>query len=99
MGRRKIVEMHMLIDTLGLLAQTDADMPGNLEVLVQHLLAAIVFSVVGVIVFFASLWLMEKLTPFSIIHEIGEEQNMAVALIVGMMVLGIAVIVGAAILG
>lgn len=89
----------MLIDTLGLLAQTDADMPGNLEVLVQHLLAAIVFSVVGVIVFFASLWLMEKLTPFSIIHEIGEEQNMAVALIVGMMVLGIAVIVGAAILG
>lgn len=73
--------------------------PGNMDILIQHLLAAIVFSAVGVIVFFASLWLMEKLTPFSIIQEVTEEQNMALALIVGMIVLGIAVIIAAAILG
>ena len=73
--------------------------PGSMDMLIQHLLAAIVFSAVGVVVFFASLWLMEKLTPFSIIQEVTEEQNMALALIVGMIVLGMAVIIAAAIMG
>lgn len=72
---------------------------GGLDLLGQHLLAAVVFAIVGVIVFFASLLLMEKLTPFSIIKEIGEEHNTAVAMIVSSMVLGIAIIVAAAILG
>ena len=71
----------------------------GLDMLGQHLLAAIVFSIVGVIVFFASLLLMEKLTPFSIIKEIGEEHNLAVAMIVSAMVLGIAIIIAAAVLG
>ena len=65
----------------------------------RHLVAAVVFSIVGVIVFFASLLLMEKLTPFSIIKEIGEEHNQAVAMIVSAIVVGIAIIIAAAILG
>ncbi len=71
----------------------------SLSLMGVHLLAAIVFSVVGIIVFFASLLLMEKLTPFSIIKEIGEEHNTAVAIIIGAIVLGISVIVAAAIVG
>ncbi len=88
--------MHIIMNSLGLLA---ADPPSNLELLGQHLIAAVIFSVVGVIIFFASLLLMEKLTPFSIIKEIGEEHNMAVAIIVGAIVLGIAIIIAAAVLG
>jgi putative membrane protein len=93
-----------IVDTASwqLLAQTQAAAPpiqSPLDLLGVHLLAAIVFSVVGVIVFFACLLLMEKLAPFSIIKEIGEEHNTALGIIVGAMVLGISIIIAAAILG
>ena len=88
--------MHAILNSFQLFAQTSSN---GWDLMGQHLLAAIVFSIVGVIVFFASLLLMEKLTPFSIIKEIGEEHNMAVAIIVGAMVLGIAIIIAAAVLG
>ncbi len=42
---------------------------------------------------------MDKLTPFSIRHEIVEEHNQAMALIVGAIVLGVSLIIAAAILG
>lgn len=90
------MSMYSMLDTFQLVAQSPT---GGWEVLGQHLLAAIIFSIVGVVVFFASLLLMEKLTPFSIIKEIGEEHNMAVAIIVGAIVLGIAMIIAAAVLG
>lgn len=71
----------------------------GIDILLQHLVAAFVFSVVGIIVFVACLVLAEKLTPFSIIHEIGEEHNMAVSIVVAAIVIGISVIIAAAILG
>ena len=71
----------------------------NFDILIGHLLAATIFSVVGIVVFFACLLIMEKITPFSIIKEIGEEHNQAVAMIVSAIVLGIAIIIAAAILG
>ena len=70
-----------------------------LALLIQHLIAAFVFSLVGVVVFAASLFLMERLTPFSLLHEIGEEHNVAAAIVIGAIVLGISVIIAAAILG
>ncbi|MCM2371482.1 DUF350 domain-containing protein [Aporhodopirellula aestuarii] len=71
----------------------------GIDVLLEHLIAAFVFSVVGIVVFVVCLILAEKLTPFSIIHEIGEEHNMAVSIVVAAIVLGISVIIAAAILG
>ena len=70
-----------------------------MEILGGHLIAAIVFSLVGIIVFFLCLLLMEKITPFSIVKEIIDEHNQALALIVGAVVLGISLIIAAAILG
>lgn len=70
-----------------------------LDVLLEHLVAATVFSIVGIIVFVLCLILAEKLTPFSIIHEIGEEHNMAVSIVVAAIVLGVSIIIAAAILG
>lgn len=69
------------------------------QLLGAHLIAAVVFSIVGIIVFFLCLLLMEKITPFSIIKEIGEEHNQALGTIVGAIVLGISIIIAAAILG
>lgn len=68
-------------------------------ILLEHLIAAFLFSVVGIIVFVICLVLAEKLTPFSLMHEIGEEHNMAVSIVVAAIVLGISVIIAAAILG
>ena len=65
----------------------------------QHLVAATVFSVLGVVVFVVCLILMEKLAPFSIVREIGEEHNVALGIIVGAIVVGISLIIGASILG
>ena len=81
------------------LAQTGSEGPSGFALLGQHLLAAIVFSVVGIAVLALSVWLMDKLTPFSIAKEIEEDQNVALAVIVGAVVLGISVIIAAAILG
>lgn len=71
----------------------------SLNVLIEHLIAATVFSLVGIIVFVFCLVLAEKLTPFSIIHEIGEEHNMAVSIVVAAIVVGVSIIIAAAIMG
>ena len=79
------------------LAQELAASP--MQMLGAHLIAAVVFSLVGIVVFALCLLLMEKATPFSIIKEIGEEHNQALGTIVGAIVLGISIIIAAAIFG
>lgn len=64
-----------------------------------HLAAAAIFSVVGIVVLFLAIFLMEKLTRFSITKEIVDEHNTALAIIVGAIVIGIAIIIAASILG
>ncbi|MCC9644925.1 DUF350 domain-containing protein [Rhodopirellula sp. JC740] len=71
----------------------------SLDLLLQHLIAACVFSIVGIVVFLGCLVLMEKLTPFSILHEIGEEHNLAVSIVVAAIVLGISIIIAASVIG
>ena len=69
------------------------------EFLLEHLIAASVFSIIGVVVFVICLVLIEKLTPFSVLTEIGEEHNVAVAIVVAAIVLGISLIIAASIMG
>ena len=82
-----------------LVAQVDGSDGGDLALMGQQLLAAVVFSVVGVSVLGLSFWLIDKLTPFSVVKEIEEDQNVALAVIVGAVILGISVIIAAAIVG
>jgi hypothetical protein len=72
---------------------------GVLEHLGPLLLTAIVFTVVGLVLFAICLWLIVKLAPFSIRKEIEEDQNTALGIIIGAMILGIAMILSAAIHG
>lgn len=93
-----------MLDWMNWIAQADpivvAPVQGTrLELLFEHLIAAFVFSIVGIVVFLACLILMEKLTPFSILHEIGEEHNLAVSIVVAAIVLGISIIIAASTLG
>lgn len=80
------------------LAQVDAD-PMGLVVLVRHLIAAAVFSIMGIVIFGASVWLLARLLPFSMRKEIEEDQNVAFGVIIAGLFIGIALIIAAAIMG
>jgi len=58
----------------------------------KPLLLSVIFTVVGLILFVASIWVIEKITPFSLRKEIEEDQNVALGIVVGSMILGIAII-------
>lgn len=64
-----------------------------------HLKSAVIFALLG-IVLFGLVWLViEKITPFSIRKEIEEDQNTALAVVIGSVFLSIAIILAAAIHG
>jgi putative membrane protein len=63
------------------------------------LFSSIIFSIIGVIIFWVSFIIIDKLTPYHLWQEIVEKRNMALAIIVAAMCLGIAIIVAAAIHG
>ena len=58
---------------------------------------AIVFAFLGVIIFWISFLLIDKMTPYQLWKEIIEEHNFALAIVVGAMSLGICIIIAAAI--
>ncbi len=60
---------------------------------------SILFALVGVLVFWISFIIIDKLTPYDLWREIVEKQNKALAFVVAAMCLGISIIVAAAIHG
>lgn len=64
-----------------------------------YMLAALVYSLMGAAVFWATFLAIDKLTPYDLWLEIVEKQNRALATVVGCIALGISLIVAAAIHG
>jgi putative membrane protein len=62
-----------------------------------HVVNAIVFALLGVAIFVVSFKILDRLTPYALWKEIVEEQNMALALLVGMVSLGLCIIIAAAV--
>ena len=60
---------------------------------------SILFALVGVLVFWLSFLIIDKITPYDLWREIVEKQNKALAMVVAAMSLGISIIVAAAIHG
>lgn len=67
--------------------------------LIQPMFLAFVFTVLGLVLFAVALWLIVKLAPFSVRKEIEEDQNAALGVIVGSIILGISIILAAAMIG
>ena len=63
----------------------------------QILINSFLYSIIGVVVFWISFVVIDKITPYDLWGEIVERKNVALAIVVGAMCLGIAVIVAAAI--
>lgn len=70
------------------------------DILNLHSLAAsLLYSVMGVVIFWVCFILIDKITPYNLWKNIVEERNQALATIVASMCLGIAIIIAAAIVG
>jgi len=67
--------------------------PANL----QHMALAGLYSIGGIIVFAASFWAIDKMTPGSLWKELVDEHNTAVAVLFGCWAVGLAIIIAAAI--
>jgi uncharacterized membrane protein YjfL (UPF0719 family) len=61
------------------------------------ILGSILYALLGVIVFWLSFLIIDKLTPYHLWNEIVEKHNVALGIVVGSMSLGISIIVAAAI--
>ena len=60
-------------------------------------LNSVIFALVGVFIYGVFFYLLDHLTPYHLWKEINEKQNTALAILVGAMAIGLAIIVGAAI--
>lgn len=71
----------------------------KIDELLPVLLTTLVFVIIGLVFFGISFLLLNLLTPFSIRKEIEEDQNTALGIVIGAMLIGIAIIIAAAISG
>ena len=62
-------------------------------------LGSILYALVGVLVFLICFVIVDKLTPYHLWHQIVEEKNVALAIVVGSIAIAIGLIVAAAIHG
>jgi len=60
---------------------------------------SILYALIGVLMFWVSFLIIDKITPYDLWAELVEKQNMALAIVVGAMSLGISIIVAAAVVG
>jgi uncharacterized membrane protein YjfL (UPF0719 family) len=67
--------------------------------LVQAILNVAIFALAGLLLFALAFFVMGKATPFSIRKEIEEDQNVALAIVIASVIIGIALIIVAAIVG
>lgn len=63
----------------------------------QFVVNSLIYSILGVIVFWISFIIIDKITPYDLWKEIVEKRNTALAMVVGAMCLGIAIIVAASV--
>ena len=56
-----------------------------------------VYSFLGIVIFAVGFILIDKMTPYDLWKEIVEKQNMALAVMVGAMTLGMCIIIAAAV--
>ncbi len=69
----------------------------NVGELVHLVILSVLFVAIGLIVFGLAFWLITKLTPFSIRKEIEEDQNTALGIVIGSVIIGLSIIIAAAI--
>lgn len=65
----------------------------------QYLLAALLYSVLGIVILVVAFWIIEKITPENLWKEIIDKQNKALALVAAAFIIAISIIISSAIHG
>ena len=65
----------------------------------RALFEVVVFSVVGIVVFAVAFFVIARVSPFSLRKELEEDQNTALGVVLGSMIIGLSLIISAAIHG
>lgn len=87
---------------LSQLAQTNAAAEGgglSMNGLVRGVVSSLVYSLVGLVLFAVAFFVINKSVPFSIRKEIEDDQNTSLGIVIGSVIIGIAMIVSAAVHG
>ena len=66
-------------------------------VIFRQITEALIFGFIGVVMCTLFFWILVRVSPFSIRKEIEEDQNISLGLIIGAAIIGIAIIISAAI--
>ncbi|HEY3927450.1 MAG TPA: DUF350 domain-containing protein [Candidatus Koribacter sp.] len=64
---------------------------------VSNIVNALVFALIGIIIFSVAFIVLDKLTPYHLWKEIVQEHNQALAILVGMLSIGLCIIIAAAV--
>jgi putative membrane protein len=64
----------------------------------MNVINALIFSVIGIAMFVIAFIVVDKMTPYDLWKEIVEEKNVALAILIGAISIGISIIVAAAVL-
>ena len=83
--------LNLLASALGLVV--------HLPDLAGVLITTAIFTAFGLLVFGLAYFIIVKASPFSIRKEIEDDQNIALAVIIGAVIIGVALIIAAAIQG
>ena len=86
-----MVSLASLVGSIGLVVKMEELMP--------VLITTIIFVAIGLVVFLLAFLLVVMLAPFSVKKEIEEDHNTSLAIIIGAIIIGIAMIIASAIHG
>ena len=71
----------------------------NLTPALHTFLITLAYTIFGLLVFAAAFWIIVQVTPFSIRKEVEEDQNISLAILIGSVMLGLAIIIASTIHG
>ena len=72
---------------------------GSVMLDMGSILGALIYSLIGIVLFGVAFFVIVKIAPFSIRKEIEEDQNTALGIVIGSVFIGLAIIIAAAIHG
>ena len=67
--------------------------------MVDLIIETLAFTLIGLVLFAIAFWIIVKVSPFSIRKELEDDQNIALGIVIASVIIGIALIVSAAIHG
>ncbi|MEM7157349.1 MAG: DUF350 domain-containing protein [Myxococcota bacterium] len=65
----------------------------------ESILGALIYSLIGVVLFALAFVVIVQISPFSIRKEIEEDQNTSLGIIIGAVIIGLSMIISAAVSG